>query len=193
MKGKNIILGVTGSIAAFKAADIITRLLDEGAEVTVVMTEAAQRFVTPLTFETLSRKAVVTDLFARTNQPLHVSLAESADLLLVAPASANFIGKFAGGTCDDILTCTAIAVRRPILIAPAMNDRMWTHPIVQENSAKLETMGCVIVGPVEGRLATGRIAMGRLAPIDDIIHTDRQALAPGAHVRRNAMERGKDQ
>lgn len=180
MKGKNIILGVTGSIAAFKAAGIVTRLLGEGAEVTVVMTDAAQRFVTPLTLETLSRKAVITDLFARTNQPLHVSLAESADLLLVAPATANFMGKFAGGICDDILTCTAIAVRCPILIAPAMNDRLWDHPTVQENAAKLKKIGSVFVGPVEGRLASGRIAVGRLAPVDDIIEAIRAQLVCGA-------------
>ena len=133
MKGAHILLGVTGSIAAFKAADLTAGLTRDGAEVTVIMTESAQRFVAPLTFETLARRPVITSMWARTTEiePVHVELAEWADLLVVAPATANFIGKLAHGIADDMLSCMAITMTRPPLIAPAMNDNMYRHPAVQ--------------------------------------------------------------
>ena len=171
MRPPRLLLGVTGSIAAFKAADLTARLTKEGAEVTVIMTEAAQRFVAPLTFETLSRRPVVTSMWERAPvlEPLHVELADWADLLVVAPASANFLGKLAHGIADDMLSCTAITVAKPPLIAPAMNDNMYRHPAVQANLRALRARGCVFVGPVEGRLASGKIALGRLAEVDDIL------------------------
>ncbi len=180
MKQRRIILGVTGSIAAYKAADLAVRMVKAGAEVTVVMTDAAQRFVTPLTFETLSRRPVVTGMWTRSTytEPVHVGLAEWADLLVVAPATANFIGKLAGGIADDMLSCTAISAPGSPLIAPAMNDLMYRHPAVQENIARLKARGCAFVGPAEGRLASGKIGLGRLAPVDEIFEAVRRLLAP---------------
>jgi phosphopantothenoylcysteine synthetase/decarboxylase len=179
MKGARIILGVTGSIAAFKAADLTARLVNDGVEVVVIMTDAAQKFVAPLTFETLSRRPVVTSLWTRADviEPAHVELADWGDLLVVAPASANFIGKLANGIADDMLSCTAITIKSPPLIAPAMNVNMWRHPAVQSNVEKLRERGCTFVGPVEGRLASGLVAMGRMAEIEDIVAGIRQRLS----------------
>jgi phosphopantothenoylcysteine synthetase/decarboxylase len=178
---RRILLGVTGSIAAYKAADLTSRLVKEGAAVTVIMTASAQRLVTPATFESLSRSPVVCDLWERAQalQPAHVALAEQAELLLVAPATANFLGKLAHGLADDALTCTALAVRCPVVIAPAMNDGMYDHPAVQENVRLLAGRGCVLVGPVEGRLASGKVGLGRLAPLDDILAAARAVLEKG--------------
>jgi len=178
MKGAHVILGVTGSIAAFKAADMTVRLVKAGAEVTVIMTDAAQRFVAPLTFETLSGRPVVTGMWERATiiAPVHVELADWADLLVVAPASANFLGKLANGIADDMLSCAAIAVKRPPLIAPAMNVNMWRHPAVRANVKTLKERGCLLVGPVEGRLASGAVGMGRLAELDDIVAAVRRRL-----------------
>jgi len=182
MKDRRVILGVTGSIAAYKAAELTGSLVKEGAEVTVIMTEAAQRFVSSLTFETLARRPVVTDMWTRTpyREPVHVELAEWADLMIVAPASANFIGKFANGIADDMLSCMALAVSEPPVIAPAMNDAMYRHAAVQENLVKLKQRGCRIVEPAEGRLASGKIGVGRLAPLDDILAVIRDALSKRA-------------
>ncbi len=181
MKGAHILLGVTGSIAAFKAADLTAGLTQGGAEVTVIMTESAQRFVAPLTFETLARRPVITSMWVRTGEvgPVHVELAEWADLLVVAPATANFIGKLAHGIADDMLSCMAITMTRPPLIAPAMNDNMYRHPAVQENIRTLRRRGCTFVGPVVGRLASGKIALGRLSDVEDIISAIRRALKSG--------------
>lgn len=178
MKGSRLLLGVTGSIAAFKAADLTAHLTKEGAEVTVIMTESARRFVAPLTFETLARRPVITTMWERAPvlEPVHVELADWADLLIVAPATANFIGKLAHGIADDMLSCMAITMTTPPLIAPAMNDSMYRHPAVQANLRTLRARGCVFVGPVKGRLASGKVAMGRLADIDDIIAAIRRAL-----------------
>ena len=178
MKPPRLLLGVTGSIAAFKVADLASRLTAEGAEVTVIMTESAQRFVTPLTFETLSRRPVITTMWERAPvpEPVHVELADWADLLVVAPATANFIGKLAHGIADDILSCMAITLTTPPLIAPAMSDSMYRHPAVQANLRTLRARGCVLVGPIKGRLANGKVAMGRLADIDDILAAIRRAL-----------------
>lgn len=181
MKGAHVLLGVTGSIAAFKAADLTAGLTRDGAEVTVIMTESAQRFVAPLTFETLARRPVITSMWVRTTEvePVHVKLAEWADLLVVAPATANFLGKLAHGIADDILSCMAITMTRPPLIAPAMNDNMYRHPAVQENIATLSRRGCTFVGPIVGRLASGKIALGRLSDVDDILSAIREALKSG--------------
>ncbi|HRU06838.1 MAG TPA: flavoprotein [Candidatus Brocadiia bacterium] len=175
---RRVLLGVTGSIAAYKAADIAARLVQEGARVTVIMTAAAQKLVRPATLESLSRSPVVTDLWERAQalQPEHISLAEQADLLLVAPATANFLGKLAHGLADDALTCTALAVTCPVVIAPAMNDNMYAHPAVQANVRLLRERGCVLAGPVEGRLATGKVGLGRMAPIEDILAAAAAAL-----------------
>jgi phosphopantothenoylcysteine decarboxylase/phosphopantothenate--cysteine ligase len=171
MKGRHILLGVTGSVAACKSAELTTRLVKAGAEVVVIMTESAQRFVTPLTFEALSRRPVITSLWQRTQfaEPVHVTLADWTDLMVVAPATANFLGKYAHGVADDMLTCMAITLSRPLLIAPAMNVNMYAHAAVRENVALLKKRGNVFVGPVEGRLASGLVAMGRMADVADIV------------------------
>lgn len=178
MKGAHILLGVTGSIAAFKAADLTAKLVTAGADVQVIMTESAQRFVTPLTFETLSRRSVVTSMWVRTPQPepVHVSLAGWTDLMIVAPATATFLGKFAHGIADDILNCMAITVTTPPMIAPAMNDNMYRNPAVQANVKILQKRGCRFIGPVEGRLASGKVAVGRLADVDEILKAIQSAL-----------------
>ena len=179
MKAGHVVLGVTGSIAAYKAAELTSTLVKGGAEVTVIMTEAAQRFVAPLTFETLSRRPVVIDMWTRTTypEPAHIGLAEWADLLVVAPASANFIGKFAHGIADDMLSCIALAIAEPPVIAPAMNDVMYRSPAVQSNLAVLRDRGCRIVEPETGRLASGKIGIGRLAELGDIVAAVNSALA----------------
>jgi phosphopantothenoylcysteine decarboxylase/phosphopantothenate--cysteine ligase len=171
MKDARILLGVTGSIAACKAAELASRMVKDGAEVTVVMTDPAQRFVTPLTFETLSRRPVITGMWERAREigPVHVTLAEWAELLVVAPASANFIGKLAHGIADDMLSTTAITVDCPVLIAPAMNVNMYRHPAVQANIRLLEQRGAKMIGPVEGRLASGAVAMGRMADVEEVL------------------------
>ena len=180
MKGARILLGVTGSIAAFKAAELTSRLVEAGAEVTVIMTESACRFVAPLTFETLSRRPVLVDMWTRATvaEPVHVQLAEGADLLVVAPATANFLGKLANGIADDLLSCTAISVDRPAVIAPAMNDVMYRSPAVQQNVKSLKQRGSIMVGPARGRLASGKVGVGRLAELDDILRAIRTALGP---------------
>lgn len=168
-----VILGVTGSIAAYKACEITSGLVKSGVDVVVVMTRPAQRFIQPLTFRTLSKNEVVTGLFGRTevHDPYHVSLADRADLILVAPATAAIIGKVASGVSDDILTCTLLASRARVIMAPAMDDNMYHHPIVQANISRLKEIGYGFIGPVEGRLSTGKIGVGRLAPVEEIIST----------------------
>ena len=168
----NVVLGVTGSIAAYKACEIVSRLRGQGCRVDVVMTDAAQKFVTPLTFETLAKSRVVADLWTppATHDPLHISLAEEADVIVVAPATANVIGKIANGLADDALTCTVMAAQCPVVVAPAMNDLMYASPAVQANVARLQERGVVFVGPVEGRLASGKMGgKGRMADPEDIV------------------------
>lgn len=173
-----VILGVTGSIAAYKACEITTALVKSGVNVVVVMTEPAQRFVTPLTFRTLSKNEVVTGLFGRpeVHDPYHVSLADRADLILVAPATAAIIGKIASGVADDVLTCTLLASRARVIVAPAMDDNMYHHPLVQANISRLEGIGYEFIGPVEGRLSSGKIGVGRLAPVEDIVNAVKREL-----------------
>ncbi|MDI6759561.1 MAG: flavoprotein [Candidatus Brocadiaceae bacterium] len=173
-----IILGVTGSIAAYKACEITTRLVKSGVEVVVVMTDCAQHFVTPLTFRTLSNNKVVTGLFGQeeVHDPYHVSLSDRADLILIAPATANVIGQMASGIADDVLTCTVLASKARVLLAPAMDDRMYSHPVVQGNIQKLKAIGYRFIGPVEGRLSSGRIGVGRMADVEDIVRAVQEEL-----------------
>jgi phosphopantothenoylcysteine decarboxylase len=172
-KGRNIVLGVTGSIAAYKAAEITSRLTKEGANVNVVMTADAQKFITPLAFKTLSRNPVETDLYGETEgwKPTHIKLADEADLLLIAPATANTLAKMANGLADDALTCIALALnpRTPVLIAPAMNGKMWLHPATQQNVATLKERGAEFMGPEEGMLSCGYEGIGRLFEPERIV------------------------
>lgn len=167
---KTILLGVTGSIAAYKAADLASRLVKAGHDVHVVMTANAREFVAPLTFQTLSRNAVTTGTFDEKEawQPGHVSLADRADLLLVAPATANVIAKLANGIADDALTSIALATPAPLLIAPAMNGKMWEHPATRENVARLKSRGAKFIGPEKGVLACGYEGIGRLWDVAEI-------------------------
>ncbi len=170
--GKHIILGVSGSIAAYKACSVLRGLMGRGHEVRVVMTQAAQRLVTPATFRSLSGRPVVTGLWIPEDQAslVHIELAEWADALAIVPATANIIGKLTWGIADDVLSTTWMACDCPKLIAPAMNDRMWLSPAVQRNVAELRRLPRVhIIEPVEGRLASGKVAMGHLAPVEEIV------------------------
>ncbi|MFH1226972.1 MAG: bifunctional phosphopantothenoylcysteine decarboxylase/phosphopantothenate--cysteine ligase CoaBC [Planctomycetota bacterium] len=171
LKDKEIILGVTGSIAAYKAAEIASKLVQAKANVTVVMTESAARFVTPLTFQTISHNRVLVDMFDPEYEynPRHISLANKADLLLIAPATANIIGKIASGIADDLLSTLAMSVKSPIMIAPAMNVNMYKNKIVQKNIAFLKKEGYKFIEPETGYLACGAAGQGRLAAIDAII------------------------
>lgn len=170
---KTIVLGVTGSIAAHKAVDIASLLTKAGHNVHVVMTADAQRFITPLPFKTLSRHPVVTDLYDEEEgwKPAHITLADSADLLLVAPATANVIAKMANGIADDALTCIALATNpaAKVLVAPAMNGKMWQHPATQQNVATLKSRGVEFVGPDSGMLSCGYEGVGRLETVDEIV------------------------
>lgn len=163
-KGKNIILGVTSSIAAYKSANVASALVKKGCNVNVLMTENATNFINPLTFEELTKHKCIIDTFDRNVQynVAHISLATSADAFIIAPASANVIGKIANGIADDMLTTTVMACKCPVIISPAMNTNMYENPIVQDNLAKLERFGYVIVPPAEGRLACGAIGKGKM-------------------------------
>ena len=168
---KKIILGVTGSIAAYKAAELANTLTKSGASVKVIMTRAACAFVTPLTFQTITKHKVYTDMFEPYDYEdvRHISLAQEADLMLIAPATANIIGKLAGGIADDMLTTVAMAVRSPIIICPAMNTAMYENVITQANIKMLESVGYIFVEPRESLLACGDVGKGALADLDDII------------------------
>jgi phosphopantothenoylcysteine synthetase/decarboxylase len=171
-KNKNIILGVTGSIAAHKAADLASLLTRQKCNVRVVMTADAQRFITPLPFQVLSRQPVVTDLFDAEEgwKPTHIEMADQAGLLLIAPATANVMAKLAHGLADDALTCLALALnpKAKILIAPAMNGKMWLHPATQQNVKTLKARGVEFIGPDEGMLSCGYEGIGRMWPVKAI-------------------------
>jgi phosphopantothenoylcysteine decarboxylase len=171
-KTKMIVLGVTGSIAAHKAADLASQLTKQGGNVHVVMTADAQRFITPLPFKTLSRNPVITDLYDEEEgwQPAHIRLADEADLLLIAPATANLIAKLTHGLANDALSCIALALnpKAKILIAPAMNGKMWQHAATQENVARLKKRGVEFIGPEAGMLSCGYEGLGRLWPVEKI-------------------------
>ena len=164
LKDKTILLGVTGSIAAYKIANLASMLVKQHATVHVIMTRNACHFITPMTFETLTGNKCIVDTFDRNFdfKVEHVSLAKLADVVLVAPATANVIGKIAGGICDDMLTTTVCATKAPCIIAPAMNTGMWENPIVQENVEKLRRFGYGIVQPASGRLACGDVGSGKM-------------------------------
>ena len=170
--GKHIVLGVTGSIAAHKAVDLASLLTKQGCDVRVVMTADALRFVTDLPFKTLSHHPVVTDLYDEKEawKPSHVDLADEANLLLIAPATANTIAKMALGIANDALSCVALALnhRAKILIAPAMNGKMWMHPATQQNVTLLKARGAEFIGPEEGLLSCGYEGIGRLWPVEKV-------------------------
>jgi phosphopantothenoylcysteine decarboxylase/phosphopantothenate--cysteine ligase len=178
LKDAHIILGVTGGIACYKAVDLCSKLVQAGATVDVVMTEAATRFVTPLPFQTITQRPVSLDMFQllRDTEMAHISLAARADVLVIAPATANTIAKLAHGLADNLLTSTALATTAPLLIAPAMDADMWANPITQQNIATLVQRGATIVGPGRGRLASGRIGAGRLVSTEEILAALRKTL-----------------
>jgi phosphopantothenoylcysteine synthetase/decarboxylase len=169
---KKIILGVTGSIAAHKAADLASLLTKAKCDVRVVMTADALRFITPLPFKTLTRNPMVTNLYDEDEgwKPTHIELADTADVLLIAPATANVLAKLAHGLADDALSCIALALNQKakILIAPAMNGKMWLHPATQENVKTLKKRGAEFIGPDEGMLSCGYEGIGRLWPVEKI-------------------------
>ncbi|MBQ6137080.1 MAG: hypothetical protein IJI73_06895 [Kiritimatiellae bacterium] len=162
--GRKIILGVTGSIAAYKAAELASLFVKNGDEVHVVMTRAACEFISPLTFRTISRNPVAVDEFAEPAEwkPGHISLAELADVVVVAPATANTIAKMRFGIADNLLLSTLLATRAPVLVAPAMNNGMWENPVTRENIAALAARGVKVIEPDDGRLACGTSGKGRL-------------------------------
>jgi phosphopantothenoylcysteine decarboxylase/phosphopantothenate--cysteine ligase len=178
MTGRRLILAVSGGIAAYKAAELASRLVRAGANVRVVMTAAAQRFVTPLTFRTLTGHPVVTDLWTEVEPEgvIHVTLADFAEVLVIAPATANIIGKMAAGIADDAVSTLALSVDVPIVIAPAMNTRMWEQRVVQRNLEALRERGAIIVLPEAGRLACGAEGIGRLAETETLLAAIRKAL-----------------
>src|SRR3954469_10455064 len=169
---RNIVLGVTGSIAAYKAADLTSQLTKQGCSVRVVMTGEPLRFITPLAFKALSRHPVVTDLYDEEEgwKPTHIKLADEADLLLIAPATANVLAKLAHGLADDALTCIALALnpKAKILLAPAMNGKMWLHSATQQNVATLKARGVEFIGPDKGMLSCGYEGVGRMWPVEQV-------------------------
>jgi len=176
--GARIILGVTGSIAAYKAVGLLRALVKEGADVRVVMTHAAIKFVAPLTFEVLSGKPASIDLFEAQHEMKHLSMPEEADLVVVAPATANFLAKAATGLADDLLSTMLLTAQCPLLIAPAMDGGMWNHSAVAQNVETLRTRGVIVLDPEEGPLASGRFGQGRLADEVRILEAIQSALAP---------------
>lgn len=169
---KQIVMGVTGSIAAYKAAEIVRGLMKEGYELHVIMTKSAEEFITPLTFQTLTKNKVYTDMFERIDAPdvRHISLAQRADLVLLAPATANLIGKLANGIADDMLTTVVMAAwQKPTVLCPAMNTAMYQNPIHQGNIRKLREIGYQLVEPKSADLACGDVGKGALADVADII------------------------
>ena len=182
MSAPQVILGVTGSIAAYKAADLASKMVKRGWVVRVVMTHGAQEFITPLTLQTLSRNPVVTSILADATdwKPSHINLADEANLLLIAPATANIIAELAAGLAGNPITEIALATLAPVLIAPAMNGKMWHHPATQENVATLRRRGVQFIGPEEsGMLACGYEGSGRLWEVDGIVERAAQILCNG--------------
>ena len=181
LRNKTIVLGITGSIAAYKAAEIASQLTQAGAKVNVIMTEEALQFISPVTFRALTGRPVVTEMFDLASEFSieHVSLAKAADIVVIAPATANIIAKLAAGIADDMLCCTVLATKAPVLIAPAMETSMYTNPITQDNLSKLKRRKFVVIGPAAGWLASGKVGLGRLADVNDIIDSIRQVLGRG--------------
>jgi phosphopantothenoylcysteine decarboxylase/phosphopantothenate--cysteine ligase len=169
-KQKHVLVGVTGGISAYKACELVRRLMKKSFKVTVMMTKEAAQFVTELTFRNLTNQPVFTDMFSKDVawDPCHISLAESADLVAIVPATANFIGKIANGICDDLPSCVVMATRAKILVAPAMNDNMFLHPAFKSNLNTIKKFGYTVVSPVKGRLACGKTGIGHLAEVETI-------------------------
>ncbi|MDD2751523.1 MAG: flavoprotein [Candidatus Omnitrophica bacterium] len=169
--GKQIILGVTASIAIYKACDLISRLKDQHIATTVVMTRESEELIKPIVFQSLSGNKVYRGLFDLPEawEIEHVALAEKADLVLIAPATANIIAKVAAGICDDLLTCIVSATKAPVLIAPAMNENMYQNKITQENIRRLKSLGYKFIEPKRGRLACGKTGIGCLAEVEEIV------------------------
>jgi len=186
LKGRELIVAVCGGIAAYKVADVVSKLVQLGAGVTVVMTPEAQRFVAPLTFQALSGRPVRTGIFdlPDSSDPQHIALTERADLMLVAPATNHTIAKVAGGLTDDLVSLMVCAAACPVVFAPGMNHRMWEHPIAQENVAKLTGLGYRFIGPEPGWLACRNVGMGRMTEPEVIVGevtkvlTDPAAMPP---------------
>jgi phosphopantothenoylcysteine decarboxylase/phosphopantothenate--cysteine ligase len=182
--GRHLLVGVCGGVAAYKCAEIVSQLVQAGAEVRVAMTPEATRFVSPLTFEALSGQPVASDLFGvqtsagRAGGEVHIALSDWPEAVLVMPATANFMAKLAHGLADEVVSTTVLATTAPLVLAPAMHSRMWEQPATVENVEALQSRGVVLAGPVEGRLASGDIGMGRLAGQDEILRALRDAL-PG--------------
>jgi len=181
LSNKTIVLGITGSIAAYKAAEIASQLTQAGAKVNVIMTKEAIQFISPVTFRAITDRPVVTEMFDLASEFSigHVSLAKAADIVVIAPATANIIAKLAAGIADDMLCCTVLATKAPVLIAPAMETNMYNNPATQDNLSKLKARDFVIIAPATGWLASGKEGPGRLADINDIIGSIRQVLGRG--------------
>jgi phosphopantothenoylcysteine decarboxylase/phosphopantothenate--cysteine ligase len=193
LKGREIILAVCGGIAAYKVADLTSKLVQAGAGVNVVMSEAAQKFVTPLTFQALSGRPVRTSTWnlQDSSDPQHISLTERASLLLVAPASADILAKVAHGLCDDLVSLMICAAACPVVFAPAMNNRMWNNPINQENIAKLKSHGYRFIGPDAGWLACRNVGEGRMAEPVDILNDVTEILNDPLAPRSAGVHPGK--
>jgi len=178
LKGYEVVVGIGGGIAAYKVCQVVSQLAQKGCGITCTLTEAGTRFVTPLTFQTLTHRQVFTSLWQAEGHydPQHLSLTERADLILIAPATADLIGKFAAGIGDDLVTTLMLGQNSPALLAPAMNTHMWDNPVVQRNVATLRELGYAFVGPEEGRLACGTTGTGRMAEPETIIKTVAEIL-----------------
>lgn len=179
LSGRTIVLGVSGSVAAYKAAEIARRLMDSGAQVATVLTARAQEFIRPLTFTAITGRPALTDVFALpTGAMPHLDLAKNASAILVAPASANIIARMAAGLADDLLTSILLVTRAPVFIAPAMHEPMWTHPATQRNVDTLKGFGHHLLGPASGVLASGDHGFGRLLDPETIVAELIRSLAP---------------
>ena len=194
LKGREIIVAVCGGIAAYKVADVVSKLVQLGAGVTVAMTPEAQKFVTPLTFEALSGRKVRTGTFdlIEAGDPQHIGLTERADLMLVAPATTNTIARIAAGLTDDLVSLMVCAAACPVVFAPAMNNRMWDHPIAQENFAKLAGLGYRFIGPEPGWLACRNVGVGRLSEPEKIVEEIGRMLTEPA-ITRELVEADEDE
>jgi len=198
LKGREVIVAVCGGIAAYKVADVVSKLVQAGAGVTVVMTQEAQKFITPLTFQALSGRVVRTETFDLTDSsdPQHIAVTERADLMLVAPATSNVLAKVAHGLCDDLVSLMICAAACPVVFAPAMNNRMWEHPVAQENFAKLAGIGYRFIGPESGWLACRNVGIGRMSEASKIVdEVTRMLTEPGAlpvHVNAPAVDDDDD-
>jgi phosphopantothenoylcysteine synthetase/decarboxylase len=179
LSGKTVLHILTGGIAAYKTPDLIKKMRDEGARVVCVMTACAKEFVTPTVLRTVSGERVYSEMFPH-DAPfgvLHTSLAELPDLVLVSPATANFIAKMATGISDDLASCLVLASRKPILVVPAMNDHMYLHPVTQKNVAQIKALGYQVVEPIEGDLACGRVGIGHIASEESILDSVKNILS----------------